>query len=187
MRADQIGYGAGTRLLPLPNLLRVSIGETLDEGDGYEHDVVTLVETNIDDMNPQYYEYVMDRLMAAGALDVFMTPIQMKRNRPGTKLSVLAAQDRIGSVLDILFTETTAIGVRTCTMQRWKLSREPIVVQTPYGPIGVKVCRLGDRVVNVAPEYRDCRQAAERHGVALKVVGHVAAAAARAQLATVAG
>ena len=170
MRVEQVGYGAGSRDLPLPNLLRVSIGETTEQVEGYEEDVVTVIETNIDDMNPQLYEHVMKRLFDAGALDVFLTPIQMKRNRPGVQLSVLVAEELVADALDVLFAETTTIGVRTCPMRRWKLGRERVVVETRYGPVGVKVARRGGTVMNVAPEYRECQRVAGEQGVPLKEV-----------------
>jgi len=182
MRVERVGYGAGSRDLPLPNLLRLSIGATTDGVGGYEEDVVTVVETNIDDMNPQWYEHVMARLFDAGALDVFLTPIQMKRGRPGVQLSVILADERVPDVLEVLFSETTTIGVRTCSMRRWKLGRERIVVETRYGPIGVKVARRGEAVVNVAPEYRECRRIAGERGVPLKEVYQEALEAARAQV-----
>jgi uncharacterized protein (TIGR00299 family) protein len=182
MRVDQIGYGAGSRELPHPNLLRISLGSTVDEWDGYEQDVVTLVETNIDDMNPQLYEHVWERLLVVGALDVFLTPVQMKRNRPGTLLSVLLTEDKLGDALDVLFAETTTIGVRTSPWHRWKLAREKLVVQTPYGPIEVKVSRRGGQPMTISPEYRDCKSAADRHGVPLKAVQAAALEAARAHL-----
>ena len=178
MRVEQVGYGAGSRDLPLPNLLRVSIGETTEQVEGYEEDVVTVIETNIDDMNPQLYEHVMERLFDAGALDVFLTPIQMKRNRPGVQLSVLVTEERVADVLDILFAETTTIGVRTCPMRRWKLGRERIVVETRYGPVGVKVARRGGTVMNVAPEYRECQRVAEEQGIPLKEMYQAALEAA---------
>lgn len=180
MRVERVGYGAGTRDLPLPNLLRLSIGETTAAGSaaGYEQDLVTLIETNIDDMNPQLYEHVMERLFAAGALDVYLTPIQMKRNRPGIKLSVLVDGERVPDMIDILFAETTAIGVRTCPMHRQKLARERVVVGTLYGEIGVKVARKGENVVNITPEYRECKLASEEHDVPLKDVCRVVLEAA---------
>jgi pyridinium-3,5-bisthiocarboxylic acid mononucleotide nickel chelatase len=181
MRVDHIGYGAGTRILPLPNLLRISIGEALGNADGYEHDSAIVVETNIDDMNPQLYEHVMNRLFAAGALDVYLTPIQMKRNRPGTLLSILVSDEHLGEVIEVVFAETTAIGVRTCPTHRWKLGREQMLVQTRFGEIGVKVARRGERVFNLAPEYRECQAAAERHQVPVKEVCREALAAAWAQ------
>jgi len=182
MQVEQVGYGAGSRDLPLPNLLRVSIGETTEEARGYEEDLVTLIEANIDDMNPQWYEHVTARLFDAGALDVFLTPIQMKRGRPAVQLSALVAEQHVVDALDILFAETTTIGVRACPMRRWKLRRERVVVKTRYGPIGVKVARRGEAVMNVAPEYRECQRIAEEQGVSLKEVFQLAQEAARARI-----
>jgi hypothetical protein len=186
MRVKQIGYGAGTRELPIPNLLRLSIGtmetsigETDSAEAGYEKDTVTLIETNIDDMNPQWYEHISARLFEAGTLDVFLTPIQMKRGRPATQLSVLVTDDLIPKVLDVLFAETTTIGVRAHPVQRWKLAREIISVETDYGPIDVKVARRGKTVLNVTPEYRDCQRIATERGVPLKAVCQAAMEAAR--------
>jgi uncharacterized protein (TIGR00299 family) protein len=182
MRVRQIGYGAGTRELPIPNLLRLSIGEADSVEEGYEKDTVTLIETNIDDMNPQWYEHVSARLFEAGALDVFLTAIQMKRGRPATQLSVLVADDRVAEALDVLFAETTTIGVRAHPVQRWKLAREVISVQTDYGPVAVKVSRRGGMVLNVTPEYRDCRRIAVERGIPLKRVYQAALEAAHRRL-----
>ncbi len=182
MQVEQVGYGAGSRDLPLPNLLRVSVGTMTEEVEGYEEDVVTVIKTNIDDMNPQLYDHVMEQLFGAGALDVFLTPIQMKRNRPGVQLSVLVVEEHVADVLDVLFAETTTIGVRTCPMRRWKLGRERVVVETRYGLVGVKVARRGGAVVNVAPEYRECQRVAREQGVPLKEVYQVTLEAARAQV-----
>jgi uncharacterized protein (TIGR00299 family) protein len=182
MRVKQIGYGAGTRELPIPNLLRLSIGETDSAEGGYEKDTVTLIEANIDDMNPQWYEHVSARLFEAGALDVFLTAIQMKRGRPATQLSVLVADDLVPQILDVLFAETTTIGVRAHPVQRWKLAREIVTVETEYGPVAVKVSRRGKDVLNIAPEYRDCQRLAAERGVPLKQVHQVALEAARRQL-----
>lgn len=182
MRVKQIGYGAGTRELPIPNLLRLSIGETDDKTEGYEKDTATLIETNIDDMNPQWYEHVSARLFEAGALDVFLTPIQMKRGRPATQLSVLVTDDLVPQTLDVLFTETTTIGVRARPVQRWKLAREIVSVETDYGPIAVKVSRRGETVLNVTPEYRDCQRIAAERGIPLKQVHQAALEAIRNQI-----
>ncbi len=178
MTVGQIGYGAGSRELPHPNLLRVSIGNADEKATGYKEDTVTVIETNIDDMNPQWYEHVMARLFEAGALDVFLTPIQMKQGRPGAQLSVLVAEETVSDVLPILFAETTTIGVRLHRARRYKLHREIVTVETDYGPIDVKVAWHGERVMNVAPEYRDCRRAAQAHGVPLKEVHQAAMTAA---------
>ena len=182
MRVNQIGYGAGSRILPLPNLMRISIGEATGDRDGYEHDVATVIETNIDDMNPQLYEHVMDALFAHGALDVTLTPIYMKRNRPGTQLSILVSDGHLNEVLDVLFAETTAIGARTYATHRWKLARDHASVQTRFGEIGVKVGRRGEQVLNVTPEYRECLQAAEEHQAPVKQVCQAALAAAESLL-----
>jgi uncharacterized protein (TIGR00299 family) protein len=178
MRVTRVGYGAGTRELPIANLLRISIGEMGTNADGYEEDTVTLLETNIDDMNPQWYEHVMARLFEVGALDVFLTPIQMKRGRPATQLSVLTPETRVSEALDILFAETTTIGVRMQPVQRRKLHREMVTVETPYGPVAVKVARRGRMVVNATPEYRDCQRIAAERGVPLKDVVRAAMQAA---------
>jgi len=182
MEVGQIGYGAGTRDLPLPNLLRVSIGTTTEGMSEYEEDVVTIIEANIDDMNPQLYEHVMARLFDAGALDVFLTPIQMKRGRPAVQLSVIAAEQHVAEALDILFAETTTIGVRTYPTRRWKLVRESMVTETRYGPVSVKVARRGETVMNITPEYRECLRIANEQAIPLKEVCQTALEAARVHI-----
>jgi uncharacterized protein (TIGR00299 family) protein len=180
MEVKAIGYGAGHRDLPIPNLLRISIGEAVEASvRGYEEDVVTVMEANIDDMNPEFYDHVMGRLFEKGALDVFLTPIQMKRNRPAVKLSALVGEANVSGVLDAFFEETTTLGVRLYEMRRKKLARESIVVETKYGRVDVKVGKLGDVVKNVSPEYEDCRRTASQLGVSLKEVYEEARRAAR--------
>ena len=171
MEVEAIGYGAGHRDLPIPNLLRVSVGRALRlEEQGYEEDIVTLMEANIDDMNPEFYEHVMARLFDKGALDVFLTPIQMKKSRPAVKLSAIVREADLNGVLDVFFEETTTLGVRLYEARRKKLTRERIVIETKYGKVGVKVGKLGDAVKNISPEYEDCRRIAEREGIPLKEV-----------------
>jgi uncharacterized protein (TIGR00299 family) protein len=182
MRVTQVGYGAGTRELPFANLLRIAIGEASLESDEYEEDTATLIETNIDDMNPQWYEHVTARLFEAGALDVFLTPIQMKHGRPGTQLSVLTSETRVSDALDILFAETTTIGVRMQPVQRRKLHREMMTVETPYGPVAVKFARRGETVVNATPEYRDCQRIAAEQDVPLKQVHQAALETVHSQI-----
>ncbi len=184
MAVTRIGYGAGTGELPHPNLLRLSIGENGLDAAGYEQDRVTVIETNIDDMNPEFYEHITDCLFDAGAVDVFLTPIHMKHSRPGVQLSVLVAEDRVSEVVDVLFNETTTIGVRFGTARRWKLRREQISVETSYGAVSVKVASRGEEVMNVAPEVRDCRRLADERGVPLKAVYQAAQEAARARALT---
>jgi len=171
MEVEAIGYGAGHRDLSIPNLLRVSIGEAVESaGQGYEEDVVTLIEANIDDMNPELYEHVMGKLHNEGALDVFLIPIQMKKNRPAVKLSTIVREADLRGVLDVFFEETTTLGVRFHEVRRKKLSRMSIDVETKYGVVGVKVGKLGDVVKNVSPEYEDCQRIALQLGIPLKDV-----------------
>ncbi len=180
MRVEQIGYGAGTRDLPqAPNLLRVFIGEDGARGDA---DMISVLEANIDDMNPEWFEYAQERLFAQGALDVFYTPIFMKKNRPATKLTVLCAPDAVDLIADVLFRETSTFGVRTYEVRRQKLHRFSQTLDTPYGPIAVKIGRWREQVVQISPEYESCRQAARRCGVPLKDVYQAAEAQARLAL-----
>jgi uncharacterized protein (DUF111 family) len=130
-------------------------------------------------MNPEFYDHVMGRLFEKGALDVFLTPIQMKRNRPAVKLSALVREANLSGVLDAFFEETTTLGVRLYEAKRKKLSRESIVVETKYGMVDVKIGKLGDIVKNVSPEYENCRKTASQLGVSLKEVYQEAKRAAR--------
>jgi uncharacterized protein (TIGR00299 family) protein len=178
LKLGAVGYGAGTRTLEdRPNLLRLALGEVVA---ALEHDDMVLIETNIDDANPELYDYVMERLFAEGARDVFLSPIQMKKNRPGTLLSVLcepADRDRLAATV---LSETTAIGVRFAPVQRLKLRREVITVKTEFGEVRVKVSHAPDGRRNLAPEYEDCARLARTASVPLKVVYEAATAAARA-------
>lgn len=129
-----------------------------------------MIETNVDDLSPQVYEVVMERLFDAGALDVYLTPIQMKKNRPATLLSVICEPSLIEKLSDIIFEETTSIGVRIDARKRICLPREIVTVETEFGPIRVKVARKDGEIANVGPEYEDCRAAAAKHNVAFKRV-----------------
>jgi pyridinium-3,5-bisthiocarboxylic acid mononucleotide nickel chelatase len=137
---------------------------------GYHEGLATVIEANIDDMNPQFFEYLLERLLEAGALDVSFIPVQMKKNRPGTILHVLAQPTSVNDLLAIIFTESTTIGARTYEVTKRMLQRETHTVETSVGPIRVKVARLGNQVVNVAPEYEDCHELARRRGLPLKEV-----------------
>jgi pyridinium-3,5-bisthiocarboxylic acid mononucleotide nickel chelatase len=161
------GYGAGRKEWAIPNVLRVLIGD--DGSQGSRAESLSVLETNIDDLNPETYDYVMARLFAAGALDVFLAPIQMKKNRPATLLSVLCRPALVDALSAILFAETSTLGIRRHDVLRTCLPREIRTVETPYGPIRVKVATYGDRE-KAAPEYEDCRRAAEAHGVPLREV-----------------
>lgn len=175
MTVESIGYGAGTKDFGMPNVLRVMIGES-DPHSG-EHEDVTVVETNIDDISPQIYEVVMERLFAAGALDVYLTPIQMKKSRPAVLLSVICAPGDISAMSDILFEETSTIGLRIDTRKRICLPREFVKVDTKYGQITMKIARRAGEVVNVQPEYETCKAAAAEHSVPVKMVRDAAVAA----------
>jgi len=178
MRIDRIGYGAGSRDLKIPNLLRVWMGETSEER-GYEEDEVILIETNLDNMNPEFFGYASEKLLDRGALDVFMTPIFMKKNRPGTLLSVLITPNKLEDVLSTVFAETTSLGVRLRRQERRKLPREMITVETPFGSVRVKVSRTGQEIQNISPEYDDCKAIAIKQGIPLRKVYEEAKTAAR--------
>lgn len=168
MRTERIAYGAGDQDFPgHPNVLRLMIGRTAAVPD---EDASVVIETNIDDMSPQIYDYLSDRLLQAGALDVYLTPIVMKKGRPGILLSVLAERGSQDAVLDVIFRETTSIGVRVREVGRKKLSREVRRVETRHGTVRVKVSRIGDEVLTATPEYEDCRRIAEEKNVPLKQV-----------------
>ncbi len=174
MRVLATGYGIGTRDTPQrPNVLRAVLGET--EGETLtETDEITQIETNIDDLTPELAGAVMDSLFAAGALDVFFSPAQMKKNRPGFLLTVLATDDALDGLVRILLTETSSFGVRMFRAKRAKLWREFRDVETPYGSVRIKLGFLGDELVQASPEYESCREVAKASGVSVKDV-HIAA------------
>lgn len=175
MKLTGTGYGAGTRNYEkFPNVLRVMIGET--EGNAAAERLLVL-ETNIDDMSPQLFGHVMERALDLGALDCYVTPVQMKKSRPGLLLTLLCRPDEREKFMQLLFTETTTLGIRSYEVDRHALERETVSVETQYGPVSVKVARLGDSIVNVMPEYEDCRRAAREGNVPLRVVQEAARAA----------
>jgi uncharacterized protein (TIGR00299 family) protein len=177
MTLTATGYGAGGRDLPIPNVLRLLLGEQTALAVTMSQ-TLAMLETNIDDLNPEFYDYVMGRLFAANALDVFLSPIQMKKNRPATLLRVLCQPADVDTLMDILFTETSTLGVRQQTVTRHCLPRSIQTVETPYGPVRVKVARRGEGWIKAAPEYDDCRRLAEESGVSLREVYRVAELAA---------
>ena len=178
IRTDSTGYGAGTREYEnFPNVLRVFVGETeTDETktDGGTSERLWMIETNLDDASPQIIGHVMDRMFETGALDCYFTPVQMKKNRPGVLLSVLCGPEEKEAVMRLLFVETTTLGVRSYEVERRALRRSVITVETQYGPIDVKVAHLNGRVVNEMPEFEQCRNAAIRADVPLKMVEEAA-------------
>jgi hypothetical protein len=168
MRLQSTGYGAGTRSYEkFPNALRVLIGQT---GEDSSDEVLWMLETNIDDMPAQYLGHVMEQAFAGNALDCYFTPIQMKKNRPGVMVSILCRSAHRETLSKLLFDETTTLGIRSYEIHRRALSREVVQVQTVYGPIDVKVARLGGRIVKEMPEFEQCRLAALKAGVPLRVV-----------------
>jgi uncharacterized protein (TIGR00299 family) protein len=168
MRIAQIGYGAGNRdFSDTPNVLRVLIGESDVAATSH---MVVVVEAEIDDMNPQIFGVLMDRLLAQGALDVFYTPIQMKKNRPGTLLTVIAAPEARESLTATIFRETTTIGVRYRDMARECLDRRTVTVTTSVGDVRIKVAARNGQLMNASPEFEDCVRLAAEHNVPAKNV-----------------
>ncbi|MFC2045097.1 nickel pincer cofactor biosynthesis protein LarC [Chloroflexota bacterium] len=172
MDIKHIGYGAGERDLPIPNLLRVIIGQQTDAtiSSDYIQDNCISIEANIDDMNPELYSYLMDRLFQIGALDVYMAPLYMKKNRPAVLLGVITKDDIMEDVIDLILKETTTLGVRIHDMKRTILPREELRVTTKYGDVIVKVAKVGGKITNISPEYDSCRNLAIKVGVPLKEV-----------------
>jgi uncharacterized protein (DUF111 family) len=196
MRVERIGYGAGTRDRDFPNVLRAFLGDThmtmaptssvirtprqpypaQHEAEatanvaGYHEAPATVIEANIDDMNPQWFEPLAERLLAAGAMDVILIPAQMKKQRPGILLQVLAHPSSVDVLLGIIFQESTTIGVRTYDVTKRMLKREVRVAHTTFGEVRVKVAMLKDQIVNAAPEYEDCRALALQHDLPVKII-----------------
>jgi pyridinium-3,5-bisthiocarboxylic acid mononucleotide nickel chelatase len=171
MTVESIGHGAGRReLIEQPNILRLFVGTATDAGPAGLSDQVWVLETNLDDVPAELIGYCCERLLSAGALDVFTTPIFMKKNRPGTLLSVLAAGERLGTMEEIIFCETATLGIRRYLVQRHKLHREPCTVQTPWGPLQGKLGRIEGRPPIFSPEFEDCARIAREHGVPLREV-----------------
>lgn len=175
MTVSGVGYGAGRRNLdPGPNLLRIMIGEktggAVAEKGEIKSDQVVIVETSIDDMNPEFFGFVMDRLFDAGALDVVWVPIQMKKNRPGTLLQTLCTPERLSAVARCILTETTSLGVRYYEANRYLLERDQTTIDSAFGRIAVKRIRYPGGEVRYAPEYEVCRRIALEKGVPLRTV-----------------
>jgi hypothetical protein len=182
MKVERIGYGAGAREIPgQPNLARLLLGQSAEavtaQPGAPGDEVVSVIEANVDDMSPQLYGFFVDQALAAGALDVTCTPIQMKKNRPGLLVSVLCTPETSEALAQMLFEQTTTIGVRIYEARRKVLDRQLVSVETPYGPVKIKVARREGKVLNVAPEYEDCQRLATEKGVPLKQVMMAAQAA----------
>jgi uncharacterized protein (DUF111 family) len=175
MTLEKIGYGVGNKdpKQGRPNFLRLALGR----GKGRPAETVLVMETTVDDMTPEVAGHVQERLLAAGALDVFIAPVQMKKNRPGMNLTVIAEHGRRPELGEILFEETTTLGVRIHEVERQVLERKIVKVKTRFGRISVKLGLSGDEVLNVAPEFEDCKRIASEKRVSLKQVQHAAIAA----------
>jgi uncharacterized protein (TIGR00299 family) protein len=177
MTLRAIGYGAGSAdLKEKANVMRLLIGDS-DSTEIAESRVggrwdspVTVIETNLDDMSPQIYGYFAERALAAGALDVFSTPVQMKKNRPGQLVTILSEPENVTRLTDLIFSETTTIGVRTYDVRRKTLNREFVPIETPLGSVRMKVSRMNGTILNATPEYEDCQKIAAERGVPLKQV-----------------
>jgi uncharacterized protein (DUF111 family) len=172
MRLQQIGMGAGQKEFAWPNVARLLLGEPMELG-GYVQ-----IETNIDDMNPELYATVTERLFDAGALDVWITPIQMKKGRPGVLLSVLAVAAREQVLADLLLRETTTLGVRVHAVHRHEAQRTFTTVETAYGAVQVKLKQVEGRIIGAKPEYEDCQRLAGQYGIPIRQVYEAAQAAA---------
>jgi uncharacterized protein (TIGR00299 family) protein len=171
MSVSAIGYGAGTADLEgQPNVVRIMIGEAAEKAvPGFDEEIA-VVEANLDDMNPQIYGYFQEKALGAGALDVYTTPVQMKKNRPGTLLTVLCKPEDTNALMSLIFAETTTFGARTYRAQRRALPRELVSVTTSFGDVRIKISRVNGRILHVAPEYDDCRKLAVEKNVPLQRV-----------------
>jgi len=171
MSVSAIGYGAGTADLEgQPNVVRILIGEATEETvTGFDEEIA-VIEANHDDMNPQIYGYFLEKALTSGALDVYTTPVQMKKNRPGTLLTVLCKPQDTNTLMSLIFAETTTFGARTYRAQRRTLPREFLKVATAFGDVRVKISRVNGRILHVAPEYDDCRKLAVEKSVPLQRV-----------------
>jgi pyridinium-3,5-bisthiocarboxylic acid mononucleotide nickel chelatase len=180
MRVEHIGYGAGTRNPQgFPNVLRLSIGESDEPTSTSPTDAVAVLETALDDLSPQLLAYVAKKALATGALDVMLTPVIMKKGRPGTLLTILCNPSEVDALQQLVLRETSTLGLRVRYDRRACLDRKHSTVDTPYGPIRIKIGAQGEQEYNAAPEFEDCRAAAAKHNVPLKIVQQAAIAAYR--------
>jgi uncharacterized protein (DUF111 family) len=171
MSVTAIGYGAGTADLEgQPNVVRIMIGEAAEKTVAGFDEEIAVIEANLDDMNPQIYGYFLEKALAAGALDVYTTPVQMKKNRPGTLLTVLCKPQDTNALMSLIFAETTTFGARAYRSQRRTLPREFLNVATEFGDVRIKISRVNGRILHVAPEYDDCRKLAVEKNIPLQRV-----------------
>ncbi len=164
MEIKKVGYGKGKKKLDFPNILRIVIGKEMNEGELY------IIETNIDDMNPEFYPYIIDKLLKSGAMDVFILPVVMKKGRVGNLLKVLSSPKKLEEIKKILFEETTTFGIRYYRVRREILERKTVQIKTKYGNVRVKIGYYNGKIVSVSPEYEDCKKLAMEKGVAIKEI-----------------
>jgi pyridinium-3,5-bisthiocarboxylic acid mononucleotide nickel chelatase len=170
MTVEQIGHGAGTADRSIANMLRVFIGSAPESGKTFDVEQTATIETTIDDMNPQVYDYLIEKVLQMGALDIFCTSVQMKKNRRGTLVTILCRPEMVAPFSEFLFRETTTIGLRWHLDNRFTLKREFATVKTRFGDISCKIANHGDELINVKPEYEDCKRVAIENNVPLKTV-----------------
>jgi len=171
MKPERIGYGAGQRDVEgFPNVLRIFFGEEIFRQESAHLPKVTVIETNIDDMNPQVYEYVLEKLFNSGALDVSLTQVIMKKGRPGILLTVLCHEDKRADIMDIIFREPTSIGLRFYEVSRVVLEREGKERETEFGKVRLKVAKMPDGTVKFSSEYEDCKRIARKYRIPLMEV-----------------
>jgi uncharacterized protein (TIGR00299 family) protein len=175
MKVERIGYGAGEKNFPNhPNLARIFVGQREEdlrpEAGAPGDELVSIIQANVDDMSPQLYGYFVEQALAAGALDVTCSAVQMKKNRPGVEISIMCETAKADALAQLLFEQTTTIGLRIYEARRKVLDRVSVDVETPYGKVRVKIAKQNGKIVNVAPEYEDCRKLATEKGIPLKQV-----------------
>ncbi|HEX7551315.1 MAG TPA: LarC family nickel insertion protein, partial [Candidatus Methylomirabilis sp.] len=182
MTVDRVAYGAGQRDVPAqPNLLRLIVGETAG---ALDRDQIAVLEASIDDMNPQFFEPLLDRLFEAGALDACLSPLLMKKSRPGTLLTVLAEPGQADRLASVILAHSTTFGIRAHTARRWKRRRDFVTAVTPYGTVRIKRGWEGERIAILSPEFEDCRRLAQAGGVPVQAVYEAAKRAAHETAAT---
>ncbi len=180
MIPEKLGYGAGSSDPSIPNLLRVIIGDMSETFQDYEFERVAIIETNIDDMNPQIYDHLFQKILRLGALDVFLSPIQMKKNRPGVMMTTICPLGKLEEFSNLILRETTTLGLRWRIDNRIKASRLFEEISTKYGPVRVKIAKVAGRITNFSVEYEDCKRLAMENQVPLKdVMDHARIQAAK--------
>jgi uncharacterized protein (TIGR00299 family) protein len=170
MTVERIGHGAGTADRSIANMLRLFIGSDIQPCQKFAVEQTATIETTIDDMNPQIYDYLIEKVLQMGALDIYCTSVQMKKNRRGTLVTILCRPEMVAALSEFLFRETTTIGLRWRLDNRFTLRREFMTVKTRFGAISCKIASQGDELINVTPEYEDCKRVALEQNVPLKTV-----------------